>query len=707
MSKLVTTIFLILSTLAISQNSSQERAVVIVQKAIAQKAKNDPREVLDNFTYRIYEKTIITDSLNGNAHSFFSEKVSDLYASKKERFTEQILGYQLAGFEKPRYEVFAVNVQSRSFYDDDFIIFNNRYLGILSKKCLKNYIYTIKETSNNGDYTVSFSPKKPKRIPGFTGTMTLDKETYAIKNVHINLTGDLNIELEQEYIYLADVQLYVPSHRKLFLDKGKADKRLSFFNGKFSIGTIDNEVIENMVSRKYLFTSTVMRDYKVNTPSNNITTPYAITFEKDANNKEESFWSTYRESELTTKDKRSFSEIEKIVDSENIERRLSTKNNFSIGYFSFKAFNFDLTYPIKLNNFEGVRLGLGGVTNDSFSKRFRLEGYGAYGFKDQEFKYGLGSGVLLSPEKGMWLSVTYNNDLEEVGSFSYLTDRRVYSLFEPRLVNITQFSSHKTARANLEYRVTPQLLSEIQVAHRDIEQTIPYRYQIDNTIIRDYKITEATASFRWSPANRYLKTDSNAFPIYEGHPIISGQVSHSFDGLGGDLGFTRLGAKAFYRINQLNKSATELLVEGNIAFGDVPLTHLFHAYPNAPTKETILQRFSVAGVNSFETMFFGEFFSDKLFTAQIKHRLKPFNIGKKFKPEMVLISRFALGDISNPEDHLDTSFESLEKGYTESGFELNRLFYAFGTSLTYRYGAYHLPNWGDNIAFKFTFNQKL
>ena len=74
---------------------------------------------------------------------------------------------------------------------------------------------------------------------------------------------------------------------------------------------------------------------------------------------------------------------------------------------------------------------------------------------------------------------------------------------------------------------------------------------------------------------------------------------------------------------------------------------------------------------------------------------------------MVLISRFALGDISNPEDHLDTSFNSLDKGYTESGFELNRLIYAFGTSFTYRYGAYHLPNFGDNIAFKFTFNQKL
>ena len=134
---------------------------------------------------------------------------------------------------------------------------------------------------------------------------------------------------------------------------------------------------------------------------------------------------------------------------------------------------------------------------------------------------------------------------------------------------------------------------------------------------------------------------------------------------------------------------------------------MFHAFPNAPTKETILQRFSVAGVNSFETMFFSEFFSDRLFTAQLKHRLKPFNLGRRFKPEMVLISRFAIGDIRNPEDHLDINFGSLDQGFTESGFEINKLFWGFGTSLTYRYGAYHLPNFEDNIAFKFTFNLKL
>ncbi len=104
-----------------------------------------------------------------------------------------------------------------------------------------------------------------------------------------------------------------------------------------------------------------------------------------------------------------------------------------------------------------------------------------------------------------------------------------------------------------------------------------------------------------------------------------------------------------------------------IASGNAPLTNLYHAYPNNINKDAILQRFSVAGLNSFETMYFNEFFSDK-------------------------------------EKHQNIKFNTLDKGFTESGFELNKLLFGFGLSFTYPYGAYNLPEIGDNIALKFTFN---
>ena len=60
--------------------------------------------------------------------------------------------------------------------------------------------------------------------------------------------------------------------------------------------------------------------------------------------------------------------------------------------------------------------------------------------------------------------------------------------------------------------------------------------------------------------------------------------------------------------------------------------------------------------------------------------------------------------MSNKASHQNVSFDTLDKGYTEAGFELNKLLFGFGLSTTYRYGAYHLTNEEDNIALKFTFN---
>jgi hypothetical protein len=148
------------------------------------------------------------------------------------------------------------------------------------------------------------------------------------------------------------------------------------------------------------------------------------------------------------------------------------------------------------------------------------------------------------------------------------------------------------------------------------------------------------------------------------------------------------------------------LVAG-LALGDVPLTHLYHAYPNQINKSTILQRFTVAGINSFETMYFNEFFSDRFITIQTKHFFKRFQFGQRFRPQLVLITRHAIGDMNNINRHQGIEFNTLDQIFNESGFEINKILFGFGLSFAYRYGAYHLPEFEDNFSFKFTFNLSL
>ncbi len=384
-------------------------------------------------------------------------------------------------------------------------------------------------------------------------------------------------------------------------------------------------------------------------------------------------------------------------------RRIEFSKNLGNGYFPIGFFDLDLRYLVKFNQYEGLRTGLGGVTNSRFSEKYRLQGYLVYGFKDQRFKYSLGGGFRIAEPSNTWLHFSYTDDLQETGSSKFLTDKRFFQFFEPRLINIDLFHRHITKALTLEHRISPKVLTELQLSVSKIDPTYSYVFSIDNSTFSNYDLSLSKASVQWNPFDEI--NENGRIP---GYPQFTMQYTKSFNNLlKGDFSFSKFDFRTVHRLQHLNEASTEFVLTTGIASGKTPLTHLYHAYPNNVNKETILQRFSVAGINSFETMYFNEFFSDRFATLQIKHRLRPFNISKRFKPELVLISRYAIGNMSDQDRHQDIVFGTLENGYSESGFEINKLLFGFGLSFAYRYGSYHLPKFEDNFAFKFTFNINL
>ena len=281
------------------------------------------------------------------------------------------------------------------------------------------------------------------------------------------------------------------------------------------------------------------------------------------------------------------------------------------GFFPTKYFDIDLRYLLKYNQYEAIRTGLGGRTNDSLSDKYRMNGYVVYGFRDHTFKYSIGGGFRLSKKSETWVNLAYTDDLQETGSSTFLTDKRFFSFFEPRLLNINLFHHHITKSIALEHRITPYLLSETQFSRSNVNPTYAYTFFVDDHAFKEFRMSIAKISLQWNP------------------------------------------------------------------------------------------------FNTFETMYFNEFFSDRFATLQVKHALKPFYDSKFSKPQMVLISRMALGNMSNIDRHQGISFGTLSKGYSEAGVELNKIIFGFGLSFAYRYGAYHLPIFTDNVAAKFTFNLTL
>ena len=402
----------------------------------------------------------------------------------------------------------------------------------------------------------------------------------------------------------------------------------------------------------------------------------------------------------------------KIQDSARVSQDSIKKSEFlkniGNGFLPLGFFNLDLRYLLKFNQYEGFRTGLGGVTNDRFSDRYRINGYLVYGFIDKRYKYSVGGGFRVNKASDTWVNLSYTDDLQETGSSIFLTDKRFFTFFEPRLLNINLFYRHITKAIALQHTVTNHLLSETQLATRKINPTYQYTYVLDDRSYNTFDLSTVKLSLQWSPFSTFELINDEEKIIKDGYPKFSLQLAQGFKSIfGSDFTFSKINFRTIQQFNHKNKATTNITLVAGIAEGEAPLTNLYHAYPNNINKQTIMNRFSVAGLNSFETMYFNEFFSDKFSTLQLKHYFPPFKITERFKPQLVLISRYAVGTMRNINRHQGIQFNTLEKLYSESGIEINKLIFGFGLSFAYRYGGYHLPNFDDNIAFKFTFNLSL
>jgi len=669
--------------------------------------RNNPFEYLEHLSYTRYNRTQIkrdSPDYSLSNENLFSERISQFeYIDHKQR--ELIIAQKNQGFEKPIVKILSHRMHGTNWFDKYYVIFETEYASPLNPKNFKAYHYQLFFEDENF-YYIKFTPDLYNKEKLLEGIFCLDKN-FALAHIYASKKDDIQLELNQVFIKNTELNIWLTDQVIVEMLPGKGGKPVSLFGTNINIGTLQDKSIAESDLNNKLFSKSVYFDYSTKKDSLNTET-YDVFVEVDAHDYDSLYWKSNRKIPLTPSDSLFFEGTKRTLQQKNTISKIKRLQNVNNGFFPILKWKTDLKTLIKINNYEGLRLGIGGLTNEDFSEKFRLGGYIAYGTKDKTIKYGVNTGFLLDRGTNTWLNANYTDDVREVGSNAYLTDERVYSLFEPRLVNIILFYKEKTASLSLQKKITPRLLSEFKIAHDRIFQTQNYAYLNGDIAIQSYDLSRAVLSLRWSPFSKFLKFDNNFVNVRERYPIISGQLEQYFGNtFGGDLTFTKFSLKSDYVVQHINDHRTEFSIEGNLAFGSVPLTHSFHAFPNAPNKSSILDRFSVAGVKSFETMFFSEFFSTRLASLHMKHKFSPFKISNTLRPELVLISRHAIGDFINQNRHLGIDFNTLEKGYSEAGLELNKIFWGFGLSFAYRYGAYHLPTFEDNIAFKFTFNLKL
>ena len=106
-------------------------------------------------------------------------------------------------------------------------------------------------------------------------------------------------------------------------------------------------------------------------------------------------------------------------------------------------------------------------------------------------------------------------------------------------------------------------------------------------------------------------------------------------------------------------------------------------------------------------MYFNEFFSNQYASLQLKHTFNKIRLGYKINPEFTIVTRMAVGYDNHNNQHLGTTYKTMEDGFFESGVECNKIYKGIGLVAFYRYGPYQLANFDDNIAVKISYHLDL
>ncbi|MGV9003290.1 DUF5686 family protein [Flavobacterium sp.] len=719
--------------------TNQNLANSIITKVIAKREKNDPQKILNYFQFKAYNKLLVSanpDSVKGKIdsifverefgkelskidstefkfkkiidkqHLFLAEKISTFQFAKPV-LKETILASKMAGFKEPIYELFGFNLQSFSIYDDTYELFETNYKSPISENATREYQYSVTDTisiDNRETFVIYFKNSKKKK--GLEGLLFIDSQNFSVAKAVMQIKGIINITAVHEFNFLSDYQIWFPTKKDFKITKGKSKEKTSFLGGRIVFDADDDEEKREKKSADFTYFSSETRitDVTINVPIVLKKSFIKVQVNEFNEAKSENYWQENRTFALQERGLQTYKILDSIANDRNLDTKIRFGRKIFNGYVPLSIFDFDLRHLISYNNYEGFRFGLGGTTNEKFSKVYKIDGYSAYGLKDETIKYSIGSAARIGKFSNTWVGLSYTDDLREIASTSFAIDKRVFKLYDPRPINISTFYNYKMWRAYIETKIFPKTESIWQFTYNDITPLFDYTFVHNGTNYNRFKMTTAIVSLQWNPFSDFMQTPNGKIEIEKRFPKFTFQFTKSIPNLfDNDFDFGKFDLRIDYEKKYLNGQKSAFLMQSGYTIGAIPITHLYNTSPNNLTKDNLLQRITIAGKNSFETMFFNEFFSSQYVFFQLKHGFRRVKFFKKVKPELVLVTRIAWGNLEHREKHLGIEFKTLDQGFFESGIELNKLYKGFGLSGFYRYGPNQLNRLEDNLAIKLNF----
>ncbi|WP_396180635.1 DUF5686 family protein [Flavobacterium sp.] len=666
------------------------------------KNKRKTKFIIDSSSYKF--KKIITKQ-----HVYQTEKVSKISFVKGKK-KEIIIGLKMAGLKQPIYELLGQEFMPFVWSKKQLKILQFTFQNPFSTDGALKYKFEITDTLiklNGKEIVLQFELKKSIKKNKLKGVAIVDLKTNAITKITFLINSIINVKAETVFDSFNDGKSWFPISQNILVTKGKGKQNIDFLGETIQFDNLPN------TSKKYDYSNDLF--VKINRNFNNYnfsTVPkkqnYQIQIDENATKTNAFFINTITNDTLDIRSKNTYQALDSLVTASKIEKKIYFGKKLIGGQIPFGWFDFRARDIFKFNNYEGFRLGIGIQTNDRLSAYYKLFGYIAYGTKDGVFKSQFGSAFRVSKTTNSWISGSFTNDNNEFADLSLLADNKRFRLIDPRPFNLSTFYNHQSYELAFESKFITKVETIFKINRSRINPLFEYEFIAQNKSFKVYNLTLATISFEWSPNSKFLQAPQEILEVEKGFPKVILQVSQTLPNvLSENIEFTKIDARVYQEKKYLCGQKTTFLWQGGISLGNAPLSHLYSVAPNNLNRDAILSRITFANKTSFETMYFNEFFSDRYSLFQVKHYFNKFQISKSIKPILVVGSKVAFGGFSHPENHQGITFKTMEKGFYESGFELQNIFKGFGLSTYYRYGPYQLSTFDENIAIKLSFTLNL
>jgi len=498
-------------------------------------------------------------------------------------------------------------------YSNNLVLFNRPFMSPLATGAPLFYKYAILDTVTQADgqyIHMGFVPRnEEERL--FSGTLLISLDgRYAIQSAEINLGHKANInwinDLQIRFEYQKHASgYYLPANIVSKVNFGIYGSRQGMFS--HWVQRFDNYNLESLHSSVFAGQQVELRDSIAKSPS--------------------SYLDMQRPLALSNVEERIYRNIDSLKENRSFLKTLDWLHFLTKGYKYVGPVELGPLEQIYSNNdLEGSRVRLGGRTSAGFSERFYGEGYVAYGFGDQAFKYyGLTALSLnnsrIAEYPAHYLSFSYQQDAREPGQrMAFLNGDDVLRSFRRSKQDLWLYHSLLKAEHVIEFNHHLRLQTTFSVHRQKAAGQLYFERPVDGYRQEAIQSSELAVDLRWAPNEEYFQTNLTRKPIATPYPIFNLHYQAGIKGLfKGQYQYHAL------RLDVQKRIYMSLLGFSDFSFGagyiDGAVPFLLLDIPKADQSYLVTP-------DAYSLMRDLEFVSDQYVKFDLQHRFQGFFINK-------------------------------------------------------------------------------